>query len=99
MINNNDYSIFSFVRYAKDSNDFTVIILNLTPMVHHNFRIGVPKKGKYYEIINSDYGVYGGSNLFNGDNMFSHDIPMHNMDQSIDMVLSPLSITIIKCGD
>lgn len=96
---NNDYSIFSFVRYAKDSNDFTVIILNLTPMVHHNFRIGVPKMGRYYELINSDYLVYGGSNLFNGKDMVSHDIPMHNMDQSIDMILSPLSITIIKCGD
>jgi 1,4-alpha-glucan branching enzyme len=97
--NNKDFSIFSFVRYAKNSNDFVVVILNLTPMVHDNFRIGVPKEGKYYEIINSDYGIYGGSNLFNGEDMFSSNISMHNMDQSIEVVLSPLSITIIKCGD
>jgi len=96
---NKDQSVFSFIRYAKDSKDFTVIVLNLTPMAHHNFCIGVPKKGKYYEIINSDYGVYGGSNLFNGEDMFSSDLPMHNMEQSIELVLSPLSITIIKCGD
>ncbi len=68
-------------------------------MVHHNFKVGVPKVGKYYEIINSDNGVYGGSNLFNGNDMFSSDVPMNNMDQSIEIVLSPLSITIIKCGD
>ena len=96
---NNDFSIFSFVRYAKNSNDFTVIVLNLTPMVHHNFRVGVPKPGKYFELINSDNGVYGGSNLFNGEDMFSSNVPWNNMEQSIEIVLSPLSITIIKCGD
>jgi len=96
---NNDFSIFSFVRYAKDKNDFVVIVLNLTPMVHHNYKVGVPKAGKYYEIINSDSEVYGGSNIFNGEEIFSSEIPMHNMNQSVQIVLSPLSITIIKCGD
>jgi 1,4-alpha-glucan branching enzyme len=96
---NRDFSIFSFVRYAKDSDDFTVIILNLTPMVHHHYKVGVPQPGKYYEIINSDSEVYGGSNLFNGEEIFTSEVPMHNMDQSVQMVLSPLSITIIKRGD
>ena len=96
---NNDYSIFSFVRYAKDKNDFTIVVLNLTPMVHHHYRVGVPQPGKYYEIINSDREVYGGSNLFNGEEIFSSEEPMQNMDQSVQIVLSPLSITIIKCGD
>ena len=54
---------------------------------------------KYYEIINSDRAVYGGSNLFNGEEIFSSEEPMQNMDQSVQIVLSPLSITIIKCGD
>jgi 1,4-alpha-glucan branching enzyme len=96
---NRDFSIFSFVRYAKDSDDFTVIILNLTPMVHHHYKVGVPQPGKYYEIINSDSEVYGGSNLFNGEEIFTSEVPMHNMDQSVQIVLSPLSITIIKRGD
>ncbi len=96
---NKDASIFSFVRYAKDRFNFTVVVLNLTPMVHHDYRVGVPKAGKYYELINSDREVYGGSNLFNGDEIFSSEVPMQNMDQSIQIVLSPLSITIIKCGD
>jgi 1,4-alpha-glucan branching enzyme len=96
---NSDFSIFSFVRYAKDRNDFTVIVLNLTPMVHHDHRVGVPKAGKYFEVINSDREVYGGSNLFNGDEIFSSEVPIQNMNQSVQIVLSPLSITIIKCGD
>jgi 1,4-alpha-glucan branching enzyme len=96
--NSND-SVFSFVRYAKDKSDFTVVVLNLTPNVHKNFRIGVPQKGTYQEIINSDKGVYGGSNLYNGDPLHTEDIPYNNFDQSLEMILSPLSISIIKLGD
>jgi 1,4-alpha-glucan branching enzyme len=96
---NADQSVFSFVRYAKDKNDFVVVVLNLTPVVHHNYRIGVPQKAKYIEVINSDKDVYGGSNIFNGEEMFSEDKPVHGFEQSIQMVLSPLSITILKSGD
>lgn len=97
--NNSDMSIFSFIRYAKDKKDFVIIVFNMTPIVHHNFRIGVPKKGKYYEIINSDKAIYGGSNLYNGEHMFTEDISYNDFDQSLQMVVSPLSMTIIKSGD
>ena len=96
---NADQSVFSFVRYAKDKNDFVVVVLNLTPLVHHNYRIGVPKAGRYHELINSDKDVYGGSNQYNGADMITDDVPMHGMTQSLQMLLSPLSISILKCGD
>jgi len=97
--NNSDQSVFSFIRYSNNQKDFVIVILNLTPLVHHNFRIGVPQKGKYIELINSDKEVYGGSNVYNGAEIFTEDIPLHNFEQSMQVVLSPLSITILKCGD
>jgi len=97
--NNENMSVFSFIRYAKDKNDFVIVILNLTPIVHHNFMLGVPVKGKYIEVINSDRAVYGGSNMFNGEPMFSRDYETNGFDQTIELVLSPLSVTIIKLGD
>jgi 1,4-alpha-glucan branching enzyme len=97
--NNEEMSVYSFVRYGKDKSDFVLVVLNLTPIVHHNFRIGVPQKGKYVEVINSDKSVYGGSNLYNGSDLFSQDIEMHGKQQSIELILSPLSITILKLGD
>jgi len=96
--NNND-SIFSFIRYASDPSDFTIVVLNFTPNVHMNFRIGVPQKGSYIEVINSDKGVYGGSNLYNGTVLHSQDIACNNFDQSIEMIVSPLSVSILKIGD
>ena len=97
--NNSEFSVFSFLRYAKDRETFVLVILNMTPIVHHHFRVGVPKKGTYKEIINSDQGVYGGSDLYNGEDKNSEDIPMHGFKQSIEVVLSPLGMTILECGD
>jgi 1,4-alpha-glucan branching enzyme len=96
---NSNQSVFSFIRYAEDKKDFVVVILNLTPVTHHNFRLGVPEKGTYIEVINSDKDVYGGSNIFNGNPIQSQDIEKHKFSQSIDAILSPLSITILKLGD
>ena len=50
---NSEYSVFSFIRYAKDPEDFVIVILNMTPLVHNHFEIGVPVQGKYFEVINS----------------------------------------------
>lgn len=97
--NNVDQSVFSYIRYAKDTTDFVVILLNLTPLVHHNFRVGVPHKGTYTEIMNSDKEIYGGSNIYNGLPLETKDVEMHHHDQSIEIILSPLSITILKFGD
>ncbi len=97
--NDTERSIFSFLRYSNKQKEFVIVILNLTPMVHHSFRLGVPQKGKYIEVINSDKALYGGSNMYNGEPMFTTDTPYNYFDQSIEMVLSPLSITILKLGD
>ncbi len=93
--NNQDQSIFSFIRKAKDQS-FVVVVLNLTPVVHHNFILGVPKKGKYKEIINSDKEKYGGSNQYNGQELFTFNEPAHGFNQHIKMLISPLSVTILK---
>lgn len=93
---NNEQSIFSFIRYAKDIKDYVIVILNLTPIAYKNFKIGVPDSGVFYEIINSDKARYGGSNLYNGTDIITFKENNHTYEDSIDIVLPPLSITILK---
>lgn len=93
--NNNEQSIFSYCRYAKDGS-FYVVVLNMTPLTHHHFELGVPKKGVYIEIINSDKDIYGGSNQYNGQELFTFDGKRHNQEQYVKMLISPLSVTILK---
>src|SRR5207237_4157567 len=59
-----DNSVVSFVR-KSDEGETIVFIVNATPMVRHNYRLGVPRAGFYREIINTDAETYGGSNVGN----------------------------------
>jgi len=93
---NTAQSIFSFVRYAKEENRFCVVILNLTPNAYEHYRLGLPKPGKYLELLNSDKDIYGGSNVFNGSVLESENIAMHGMSCSVDMKIAPLSISILE---
>ena len=94
--NDRDHSIYAFLRYSSNKEEMVAVILNLTPVVHHNYTFGVPTKGTYVEIMNSDKGVYGGSDLYNGLPIKTKKQAMHGFDYSLECLLSPLSITIFK---
>jgi 1,4-alpha-glucan branching enzyme len=92
----NDYtqSVISFLRKDKKGN-FILIICNFTPVVRENYRIGVPKEGKYIEVLNSDDAEFCGSNVKNGE-IFSEKIPFHGRNYSIRLKLPPLAIIFLK---
>jgi 1,4-alpha-glucan branching enzyme len=94
--NDSDNSVFSFIRRAKNTEDFLVIVCNFTPVVRENYRIGVPKAGEYHELINSDLAQYWGSNLSNG---VIRSLPeaSYGFDHSLELLLPPLSVLLLKC--
>jgi 1,4-alpha-glucan branching enzyme len=89
-------SVYSYIRYSKNRNDFVVAILNFTPVPRDIYRIGVPKTGFYNEILNSDAGIYGGSNVGNLGGLYSEPIPAHGHAQSVALKLPPLGMLILK---
>ena len=91
---NREQSIFSYVRKGKAEDDLMVVILNMTPVSYPHFRIGVPKAGSYLEILNSDKDIYGGSDQYNGILLSSDAIGMHQREQSLEIKLAPLAISI-----
>lgn len=56
-----DRSIYSYVRKGKTEKNRILVILNMTPMRRENFRVGVPAKGKYKLLLNSDEEKFGGN--------------------------------------
>ncbi len=71
-----------------------VVVLNMTPNVHHGYQIGVPLKGTYHEVLNSDKDIYFGSNIYNGLPLTSYDEPRHDKPYHISVTLGPLSMAI-----
>ena len=91
----NENSVISFIRKAEDGDDFLIAVCNFTPEVRHGYRIGVPMKGVYYEVFNSDDEAYGGSGVKNGD-LASEDVPLHNRSQSIALTVPPLATVYLR---
>ena len=94
--NDNDNSIVSFIRKAEDSDDYLIAICNFTPAVHENYQIGVPDKGSYVEVFNSDAEEFGGSGVTNSDKLSTEDIPYHNRSQSITLTIPPLAAIFLR---
>ncbi|QVK18709.1 1,4-alpha-glucan branching protein GlgB [Mycoplasmatota bacterium] len=94
--NNSDQSIFSYVRKSKDNEEVLIIIMNCTPLVYHEYKLGVPYEGVYQEIVNSDRDYYGGSNQYNGELIHTTAEKMHGFEQQIKLLIPPLGISILK---
>ncbi len=94
--NDSDNSVFSFVRNAKYSDEFIVVVSNFTPVVREGYRVGVPRSGLYKEVLNSDSGHYWGSNVSNANGVQSDAIPFHGYDQSVALKLPPLGTIYLK---
>jgi 1,4-alpha-glucan branching enzyme len=92
----NENSVVSFIRRARDAHDFLVIVLNLTPVVRHDYVVGVPEAGVYREVINTDAEIYGGSNQGNAGVVNSLPEPAHGHAQRLRLLLPPLSCLILK---
>jgi 1,4-alpha-glucan branching enzyme len=91
-----DNSVMSFLRQTTDGKGQTVVILNLTPVPRGSYRIGLPKGGRWKEVLNSDAGIYAGSNQGNAGGVTAAPIPCHGQQQSADFVLPPLSLTVFQ---
>ncbi len=95
-ISNDDYkqSVIAF-RRIDDNGDEIIAVCNFVPVERHDYRIGVPFKGRYKLVFNSDAVEFGGSGVteksFKSDN-----ISMHGFDNSISMTLAPLSVIYLK---
>jgi 1,4-alpha-glucan branching enzyme len=89
-------SVFAFLRLAADASSPILSVCNMTPVPRHGYRVGVPRAGIWREIFNSDSGLYGGSNMGNAGAVHTTQGAMHGEQQSLDLVLPPLSTVLLR---
>lgn len=64
--NDGNRSIFSFIRHARDKKGSLIFICNFTPVAYPEYRIGVPKPGKYKLLLDQKHGAYKSSKKLPG---------------------------------
>lgn len=92
-----DSSVISYIRYNR-AGEILIVILNFTPVPRENYKIGVPHKGRYREIFNSDSDEYGGSGMKNPSlgAATKEKGKLNDFDYSLSLSLPPLGAVILE---
>lgn len=94
--NDSENSVMSFLRRSHLPHDVFLVVCNFTPVVRHGYRVGVPYGGMWREALNSDAGVYGGSQLGNLGLVEASAVACHGHPHSLCLTLPPLAILYLK---
>ncbi len=93
--NDADSSVYSFLRKSR-SGEHILIVLNATPVVREDYRIGVPFGGWWRELLNSDSEYYWGSDQGNAGGVMAEVVPSHGREFSLRLRLPPLGALFLK---
>jgi 1,4-alpha-glucan branching enzyme len=91
-----EQSVILFARFGQDREDFLVLCCNFTPVPRTGYRVGMPRRGIYREIFNSDAGMFGGSNMGNQGWIEARDVSWHGQPASALVTLPPLAVVVFK---
>ena len=92
--NDNYRSTYSFIRKSKDGKNNLIFILNMTPMEIKNYSVGVPKKGKYKLVLNSDEERFGGNGAVLPAEIKSKNFECDGKDHMILFDLPPFGAAV-----
>ncbi|MEC4048869.1 1,4-alpha-glucan branching protein GlgB [Flavobacterium sp. SUN046] len=92
----NENSVLAYIRKGNNEKEHLVVVCNMTPVVHENYRIGLPNKGKLMEIFNSDKEIYNGSGVSNPKAIKIEAQPWNGREYSAEIVLAPLGICVFS---
>src|ERR1019366_3514523 len=73
--NDSAASVLSFLRRARNPEDFVIVVCNFTPVVRESYRVGVPRPGFYREILTTDSTYYEGTDVGNAGGVRAETIP------------------------
>jgi 1,4-alpha-glucan branching enzyme len=87
-----DDNVVAFARRTKDSERVVVFAANLSPVPRHQYRLGLPRSGRWTEAVNTDSGYYGGSDQGNLGGVEAEGIAWHDQPFSAEFTLPPLGV-------
>ena len=92
-------NVLSFLRKGESERQLTAVVCNFSPVPRENYRIGVPVKGFWKEVLNTDARQYGGSGRGNFGGLSAVPIPLHGRMHSLTVHLPPLAAVYFRLQD
>lgn len=85
-----DRSVLSYLRQGEGAPPVLVVV-NFTPVVRYDYRVGVPVSGAWEEILNTDAEAYGGSGVGNLGQVVAEAAPEDGQPFALSVTLPPLA--------
>jgi 1,4-alpha-glucan branching enzyme len=95
--NDTGQSVLTFLRKGPRREDVVLVACNFSPVARRAYRVGVPLRGFWREILNGDATEYGGSGVGNGGGVEAEGIPFHGRPSSVSLDIPPLATIILRC--
>jgi len=97
-VDNAAENVISFRRIAPSSGKEIICVSNFSPIVREAHRIGLPSKGSYKQVLNTDSEKYCGGGFGVVRSIKAEDIPSHGLDYSAAITLPPLGTMWFEKG-
>ena len=90
-----DNSVIAF-RRTDEKGESVIVVCNFTPVQRDHYKMGVPEKGVYDVVFNSDDKKFGGSGKVRKRVYRTKAQGMHSQPQSVELSLPGLSAIYLK---
>jgi 1,4-alpha-glucan branching enzyme len=89
--NDADNNVLAFARHSREGGRVVVFVANLSPVPRERYRLGLPRSGRWREVLNTDSSFYGGTDVGNLGGVAPEPIPWHNQPFSAEITVPPLA--------
>ncbi len=89
------HSVAAWMRFASDGSA-VVCVFNCGPSSWRGYGIGVPEKGTYEELLNTDSLRYGGTGGFLNGAVPSADAPLGGYGERLSVDIAPFSAVYLR---
>ncbi|MBH0239860.1 1,4-alpha-glucan branching protein GlgB [Methylobrevis albus] len=96
LVDERELSLYAFIRWDPMGFSPVLVVANMTPEPRLGFTLGVPKSGFWREVLNSDAGVYGGSNHGNFGGVKTRGHGAQGFPDSIEVTVPPLGVVAFR---
>jgi len=90
-VDNAAENVLAFGRISTLSGKEVISVSNFSPVVREAHRIGLPVKGTYKQILNTDHEKYCGGGFGVVRSIKTEEIPSHGLEYSAAITLPPLA--------
>lgn len=87
-------SVYAWLRWSR-TRQVVLVIANFTPVVHEHYRVGVPFRGAWREVLSTDNCCYGGEGIGNLGSLQTEDCSSHGLATSLVLRLPPLGVIML----